>query len=74
MAGSRLAAGLAAGCVVLALLVLPSGRHVIRPPLYGVPMVLAAAAAVAVSRRPRSWPASVRAARDVGLSPPLRHD
>jgi hypothetical protein len=36
---------------VLCLLILPSGRHLIRPPLYGVPMVLAVGAAAAVSAR-----------------------
>lgn len=51
VAGPRLAAALGAGCLVLALLVLPSGRNVIRPPLYGVPTLLAVAAAVLVLRR-----------------------
>jgi len=41
---ARVAAGLGAACVVLVLLVQPSGRGVVRPPLYGVPMLLAAAA------------------------------
>ena len=50
VARPRLAAALGAGCVVLALLVLPSGRHVVRPPLYGVPMLLAVAAAAATYR------------------------
>ena len=50
-AGPRLAAGLGAGCLVLALMVWPSGRSVVRPPLYGVPTLLAAAVAVAVGRR-----------------------
>jgi hypothetical protein len=58
---------------VLALLVLPSGRHLIRPPLYGVPMVLAAAAAVAVSRRPHTWPAAVRERPGVEAAPPHYH-
>jgi alpha-1,6-mannosyltransferase len=47
----REAAALGAFCLVLALLVWPSGRHVVRPPLYGVPMLLAGAAAVLVLRR-----------------------
>ena len=53
VAGPRLAAALGAGCLMLALLVSPSGRHVVRPPLYGVPMLLAAAAVVAVHRDER---------------------
>ncbi|MDT7539274.1 MAG: alpha,6-mannosyltransferase [Actinomycetota bacterium] len=53
VAGPRLAAGLAAASAVLCLLILPSGRHVIRPPLYGVPAVLAIAAGYAASRDPR---------------------
>lgn len=56
-AGRRTAAALAAGSAVLALLILPSGRHLVRPPLYGAPMLLAVAAAVAaavaVGGRPR---------------------
>ncbi|MCW2615202.1 MAG: hypothetical protein JWN08_2196 [Frankiales bacterium] len=48
---ARVAAGLGAACVVLVLLVQPSGRSVVRPPLYGVPMALAAAAGLAVARR-----------------------
>lgn len=47
----REAAALGAFCLVLALLVWPSGRHVVRPPLYGVPVLLAGAAAVLVLRR-----------------------
>ena len=53
VAGPRLAAGLAAASAVLCLLILPSGRHVIRPPLYGVPAVVAMGAAYAAARRPR---------------------
>lgn len=49
-AGPRLAVGLGAAGAVLCLLILPSGRHVIRPPLYGVPAVLAAAVGYAASR------------------------
>jgi alpha-1,6-mannosyltransferase len=49
--GKRTATAFAATCVVLCLLVLPSGRHLVRPPLYGVPALLAAAAAVLVVRR-----------------------
>ncbi|TAL20865.1 MAG: DUF2029 domain-containing protein [Frankiales bacterium] len=58
VAGPRLAAGLGAGCLVLALMVWPSGRSVVRPPLYGLPTLLAAAAAVVVWRRePEAVPA-----------------
>ncbi|MDT7573627.1 MAG: alpha,6-mannosyltransferase [Actinomycetota bacterium] len=52
VAGPRLATGIAAACAVLCLLILPSGRHVIRPPLYGVPPLLALAAGYAASRDP----------------------
>lgn len=48
--GRRAAGSLAAASAVLCLLVLPSGRHVIRPPLYGVPMLLVGAAAYAAYR------------------------
>ncbi len=48
----RWARAVAAGSAVLCLLILPSGRHLIRPPLYGVPTLLVLAAAVASSR----WP------------------
>jgi alpha-1,6-mannosyltransferase len=47
----RQAAAVAALCLVLALLVWPSGRSVVRPPLYGVPTLLAAGVAVVVLRR-----------------------
>lgn len=49
-AGPRLTTGLAVASAVTCLLVLPGGRHVIRPPLYGVPALLVAAAAYAASR------------------------
>jgi alpha-1,6-mannosyltransferase len=49
-AGARLAVGVAASSAVLCLLVLPSGRHVIRPPLYGVPAVLTIALGYAAAR------------------------
>jgi alpha-1,6-mannosyltransferase len=55
VAGRRLAPALGALCLVLALLVWPSGRNVIRPPLYGVPSLLAVAAAVLVLRRPNGF-------------------
>lgn len=48
---ARVAAGLGAACLVLVLLVQPSGRSVVRPPLYGVPMLLAAVAGLVVARR-----------------------
>ena len=47
----RQAAAVGALCLVLALLVWPSGRSVVRPPLYGVPTLLALTAAVLVLRR-----------------------
>jgi len=47
----RQAAAVGALCLVLTLLVAPSGRNVIRPPLYGLPSLLAVAAAVLVLRR-----------------------
>jgi hypothetical protein len=47
----REARALAAGCAVLCLLVLPSGRHLIRPSLYGVPMLLVGVAVTAVGVR-----------------------
>jgi len=48
--GPRLMVGLAAASALLCVLILPSGRHLIRPPLYGVPAVLVAAAGYAASR------------------------
>jgi hypothetical protein len=48
---AREALALAVGCTVLCLLILPSGRHLIRPPLYGVPMLLVVGAAAAVGAR-----------------------
>ena len=51
----RWAIGLAVGSTVLCLLILPSGRHLIRPPLYGVPLVLVSAASlIAGARGPRT--------------------
>ncbi|MCU1672739.1 MAG: hypothetical protein JWN77_852 [Frankiales bacterium] len=50
VAGRRAVLALAAASAVLCLLVLPSGRHVVRPPLYGVPMLLVVAAALGASR------------------------
>jgi alpha-1,6-mannosyltransferase len=48
--GPRAAAALGAASLVLCLAIAPSGRHVVRPPLYGLPTLLAAAVAVAVWR------------------------
>ena len=48
--GPRGAAALGAAGLVLCLAIAPSGRHVVRPPLYGLPTVLAGAAALAVLR------------------------
>ncbi len=50
----RAATALGAGCLVLSVLVAPSGRNVIRPPLYGVPMLLAAVVTLVVLRTGRS--------------------
>jgi hypothetical protein len=50
VAGERLAIGLAVSSAVLCLLILPGGRHLIRPPLYGLPAVLVIAAGYAASR------------------------
>lgn len=50
-AGPRAAAALGAASLVLCLAIAPSGRHVVRPPLYGLPTLVAAAAAVVVWRR-----------------------
>jgi alpha-1,6-mannosyltransferase len=69
VARPRLAAALGAGCIVLALLVLPSGRHVVRPPLYGVPMLLAVAAATATYR---GWRVAETAAPTALRTPPGR--
>ncbi len=54
VATRRVALGLGAASAVLCLLILPSGRHLIRPPLYGVPLVLVAAAGMAVAARGRT--------------------
>ena len=51
---ARVVAGLGAACVVLVLLVQPSGRSVVRPPLYGVPVLLAAAVGACVWRGGRA--------------------
>jgi hypothetical protein len=56
VAGPRLSIGLAAASAVVCLLILPGGRHVIRPPLYGVPALLAlAVAGAAANRHPTGW-------------------
>jgi hypothetical protein len=44
--GPAQAAGLGAACATLSLLVQPSGRVLLRPPLYGVPLLLAIAVGV----------------------------
>jgi hypothetical protein len=64
VAGRQLAPALGAMCLVLALLVWPSGRNVIRPPLYGVPTLLAVAAGVLVLRRGRPEVADVEPDRE----------
>ena len=47
-AGRRTATALGAACLVLCLLTWPDGSSVVRPPLYGLPLLLAAAGAGAV--------------------------
>ena len=51
--GPRAAAALGAASLVLCLAIAPSGRHVVRPPLYGLPTVLAGAVALVVLARGR---------------------
>ena len=51
VSSARVAAALGVTCLVLVLLIAPSGRSVIRPPLYGVPMLLAVGAGAVVLRR-----------------------
>jgi alpha-1,6-mannosyltransferase len=53
VAGRRTAAALAAACLVLCVTTWPDGRSLVRPPLYGVPLAVAAAAAVVAARRER---------------------
>lgn len=61
--GRRSADALGAGCGVLVLATWPSGRSVVRPPLYGLPLAAAAAAAaLARAHRPRAPGAPVTAA------------
>lgn len=54
VARPRAAAALGAACLVLCLLTWPSGRSVVRPPLYGVPLLAAAAVATVVWQRERT--------------------
>ena len=68
-ASPRTAAALGAGCLALCLLVAPSGRSVVRPPLYGVPMVLAAAAVALVHRAGRGVGVDVEADRTARTAP-----
>ena len=60
--GPRAAAALGAASLVLCLAIAPSGRHVVRPPLYGLPTVLAAAVAVVVARTASHTTGPARAA------------
>jgi alpha-1,6-mannosyltransferase len=61
VSSARVAAALGVTCLVLVLLIAPSGRNVIRPPLYGVPTLLAVAAgAVALRRASPSSPDHAR--------------
>ena len=66
----RHATALGALCLVLALLVWPSGRSVVRPPLYGVPTLLAIGAAVLVLRRGAAGPATSARPSPAGSSTP----
>ena len=50
----RAAAALGAASLVLCLAIAPSGRHVVRPPLYGLPTVVAGAVALVVLTRGRT--------------------
>ena len=50
----RAAAALGAASLVLCLAIAPSGRHVVRPPLYGLPTVVAGAVALVVLARGRT--------------------
>ena len=50
VSSARTAAALGVLSLVLVVLIAPSGRNVIRPPLYGVPMILALGAAAVVLR------------------------
>jgi alpha-1,6-mannosyltransferase len=59
-AGPRLAAAVGALCLVVCLLVEPSGRHVVRPPLHGLPTLLAVTAAAVVWRQRASDEAAGR--------------
>ncbi len=56
---ARQAVALGGLCLVLAVLVAPSGRNLVRPPLYGVPSLLAVGAAVALYAQGRSAAAAV---------------
>jgi alpha-1,6-mannosyltransferase len=51
--GPRAATALGAASLVLCLAIAPSGRHVVRPPLHGLPTLLAGAAAIGVLARAR---------------------
>lgn len=53
VAGPRAAAALGGACALLSLTTWPSGRSVVRPPLYGLPLALAALAGWAGARRDR---------------------
>jgi len=57
--GPRAGTALAVAGLVLCLLVAPSGRSVVRPPLYGVPTLLAVAAGALVLRRTEPEPEPV---------------
>ena len=61
--GARGATALGAACLVLCLTVAPSGRSVVRPPLYGLPTLLAGAAALLVLRPGRCRAPDVESSR-----------
>jgi hypothetical protein len=66
VARPRAAAALAALCLVLCVTTWPSGRSVVRPPLYGVPLLTAVMVAAVVARRA----ATARSSLTAGTAPP----
>ena len=68
VAGPRAATALGAGCLVLCLAIAPSGRHVVRPPLYGAPTLFAGAVALLVLRTTGDAGPSVGGPPDSGPS------
>lgn len=70
--GPRAATALGAVCLVLSLTVAPGGRSVVRPPLYGLPTPLAAAAGVLVLRGGRASAPDVEMGTGRQAAPPSR--